>query len=135
LVVCFGKKGKLAPRYVEPFEILERIGPVAYRLRLPQELSGVHDTFHMLNLKKCLSNENLIIPLDEVHLDDKMHFVEEHVEIMDQEIKQPKRSRIPIVKVGRNSKLGPEFIGNVRINSNKSILIFFLPSPSEANVN
>jgi hypothetical protein len=65
---------------------LERIGLVAYRLKLPQELSGVHNMFHVSNLKKCLSDENLIIPLDEVRLDNKMHFVEEPVEIMDREI-------------------------------------------------
>jgi hypothetical protein len=93
-VVRFGKKSKLAPRYVGPFEILERIGPVAYRLKLPQELSGVHETFHVSNLKKYLSDENLVIPLDEVQLDDKMHFLEEHVEIMDREMKQTKRNRV-----------------------------------------
>jgi hypothetical protein len=65
----------LSPRYVGPFKILERIGLVAYRLKLPQELSGVHDTFHVSNLKKSLVDENLVIPLEEVQLDDKMHFV------------------------------------------------------------
>ncbi|GKD63513.1 putative reverse transcriptase domain-containing protein, partial [Tanacetum coccineum] len=62
----FGNKGTLAPRYVEPFKILERIGPVAYRLRLPQELSSVHDTFHVSNLKKCLADANLHVPLEEI---------------------------------------------------------------------
>ncbi|KAD4178723.1 hypothetical protein E3N88_27314 [Mikania micrantha] len=108
-VVRFGKKGKLAPRYVGPFEILDRIGPVAYKLKLPQELGGVHDIFHVSNLKKCLSDESLIIPLDEVRLDDKLHFIEEPIEIMDREMKKLKRSRIPIVKVRWNSKRGPEF--------------------------
>ncbi|KAD3336964.1 hypothetical protein E3N88_32484 [Mikania micrantha] len=108
-VVRFGKKGKLAPRYVGPFEILDRIGPVAYKLQLPQELGGVHDTFHVSNLKKCLSDETLIIPLDEVQLDDKLHFIEEPIEIMDRDVKTLKRSRIPIIKVRWNSKRGPEF--------------------------
>ncbi|KAD1917835.1 hypothetical protein E3N88_42138 [Mikania micrantha] len=108
-VVRFGKKGKLAPRYVGPFEILDRIGPVAYKLQLPQELGGVHDTFHVSNLKKCLSDETLIIPLDEVRLDDKLHFIEEPIEVMDRDVKMLKRSRIPIVKVRWNSKRGPEF--------------------------
>nr|GEY90500.1 hypothetical protein [Tanacetum cinerariifolium] len=75
-VVRFGKKGKLAPRYVRPFEINERIGPVAYRLRLPQELNDVHETFHVSNLKKCLTDPTLQIPLDEIQVDAKLNFVE-----------------------------------------------------------
>ncbi|GJV50715.1 putative reverse transcriptase domain-containing protein [Tanacetum coccineum] len=78
-VIRFGKKGKLAPRYVGPFEILERIGPVAYRLRLPEELSSVHDTFHVSNLKKCLADANLHVPLDEIKVDKTLRFVEEPV--------------------------------------------------------
>ncbi|GJY16797.1 putative reverse transcriptase domain-containing protein [Tanacetum coccineum] len=98
-VMRFGKRGKLAPRYVGPFEILERIGPVAYRLRLPKELSEVHDTFHVSNLKKCLADANLHVPLDEIKVDKTLHFVEKPVEIMDREVKTLKRSKIPIVKV------------------------------------
>ncbi|GJV48488.1 hypothetical protein Tco_1438700 [Tanacetum coccineum] len=82
-VVLFRKNGKLAPRYVGPFEILERIGLVAYRLRLPGELNSVHDTFHVSNLKKCLADANLHVPLDEIKVDKTLHFVEEPVEIMD----------------------------------------------------
>ncbi|GJR79929.1 hypothetical protein Tco_0150714 [Tanacetum coccineum] len=109
-VIRFGKKGKLAPRYVGPFEILERIGPVAYRLRLPEELSSVHETFHVSNLKKCLADENLHVPLDEIKIDKTLHFVEEPVEIMDCEVKCLKRSKIPILKIRWNSKHGPEFM-------------------------
>ncbi|KAI3826072.1 hypothetical protein L1987_00114 [Smallanthus sonchifolius] len=108
-VVRFGKKGKLAPGYVGPFKILERIGKVAYKLELPPSLGNVHPTFHVSNLKKCLADENLHIPLDDVHIDETMHFVVKPVEIMDREIKQLKRSRIPIVKVRWESKRGPEF--------------------------
>ncbi|GJS51929.1 putative reverse transcriptase domain-containing protein [Tanacetum coccineum] len=103
-VARFGKKGKLAPRFVGPFEITERIGPVAYRLRLPEELNGVHDTFHVSNLKKCLADPTLQIPLEEIQVDAKLNFVEEPVEILEREIKKLKRSRIPIVKVRWNSK-------------------------------
>ncbi|GJR58940.1 putative reverse transcriptase domain-containing protein [Tanacetum coccineum] len=102
-------EGKLAPRYVGPFEILERIGPVAYRLRLPEELSSVHDTFHVSNLKKCLADANLHVPLNEIKIDKTLRFVEEPVEIMDREIKKLKRSKIALVKVRWNSKRGSEF--------------------------
>ncbi|GJX73831.1 reverse transcriptase domain-containing protein [Tanacetum coccineum] len=108
-VVRFGKKGKLAPRFVGPFEILERIGPVAYRLRLPEELSSVHDTFHVSNLKKCLADANLHVSLDEIKVDKTLRFVEEPLEIIDREVKTLKRSKIPIVKVRWNSEHGPEF--------------------------
>ncbi|GKC03310.1 putative reverse transcriptase domain-containing protein [Tanacetum coccineum] len=105
----FEKRGKLNPRYIGPFKILERIGPVAYKLELHEELSSIHNTFHVSNLKKCLSNESLIIPMKELQLNNKRNFVEEPVEVMDREIKQLKRSRIPIVKIRWNSKRGPEF--------------------------
>ncbi|GJV00232.1 putative reverse transcriptase domain-containing protein [Tanacetum coccineum] len=82
-VVRFGKKGKLAPRYVGPFEILKRIGHVAYRLRLPEVLSSVHDTFHVSNQKKCLADASLHVPFDEIKVDKTLCFVEEPVEIMD----------------------------------------------------
>ncbi|GJR60313.1 reverse transcriptase domain-containing protein [Tanacetum coccineum] len=108
-VIRFGNKGKLAPRYVGPFEILERVGPVAYRLRLPEELSGVHDTFYVSNLKRCLADASLHVPLDKIKVDKTLCFVEEPVEIMDHEIKSLKRSRISLVKVRWNSKRGPEF--------------------------
>nr|GEU34132.1 putative reverse transcriptase domain-containing protein [Tanacetum cinerariifolium] len=108
-VVRFGKKEKLAPRFNGPFKITERIDSVAYRLRLPEELNGVHDTFHVSNLKKCLADPTLQIPLDEIQVDTKLNFMEEHVEILEREFKKLKRSRIAIVKVRWNSKRGPEF--------------------------
>nr|GEV83323.1 putative reverse transcriptase domain-containing protein [Tanacetum cinerariifolium] len=109
-VIRFGKRRKLSPRYIGPFKIVERVGPVAYKLELPRELQGIHNTFHVLNLKKCLSDESLIIPLDEVQLDDKLHFIKELAEIMDREVKKLKQSRIPIVKVRWNSRRGPEYM-------------------------
>ncbi|GKB98783.1 putative reverse transcriptase domain-containing protein [Tanacetum coccineum] len=108
-VVRFGKRGKLNPRYVKPFKVLKKVGAVAYKLELPQELSRVHNTFHVSNLKKCYSDDPLVVPLEGLQVDDKLHFVEEPVEIMDREVKQLRRSRVPIVKVRWNSRRGPEF--------------------------
>ncbi|GJV66651.1 putative reverse transcriptase domain-containing protein [Tanacetum coccineum] len=108
-VIRFGKRGKLNPRYVGPFRVLAKVGKVAYRLELPQELSRVHHTFHVSNLKKCYADEPLVMPLEGIHVDDKLQFVEEPVEIMEREIKRLKRSRIPLVKVRWNSRRGPEF--------------------------
>nr|GFB83794.1 putative reverse transcriptase domain-containing protein [Tanacetum cinerariifolium] len=103
-VVRFGKRGELNSRYIGPFKVLAKVGTIAYRLKLPQQLSRVHSTFHVSNLKQCLSNEPLAIPLDELHIDDKLRFVKEPVEIMDREIKRLRQSRILIIKVRWNSK-------------------------------
>nr|GEU47307.1 putative reverse transcriptase domain-containing protein [Tanacetum cinerariifolium] len=108
-IVHFGKKGKLAPRYVGPFEILERIGLVSYKLRLPEEYNSMHDTIRVSNLKKCLANANLHVPLDEIKVDKTLCFFEEPVEIMKREIKKLKCRKLVLVKVRLNSKCGPEF--------------------------
>nr|GFB86619.1 putative reverse transcriptase domain-containing protein [Tanacetum cinerariifolium] len=105
----FWQTGKLNPSYVGPFKVLERVEDVAYKLDLPEELSRVHNTFHVSNLKKCHADEPLAVPLDGLHFNDKLHFVEEPVEIIYREVKRLKRSRIPLVKVRWNSKRGPEF--------------------------
>nr|GEX20324.1 putative reverse transcriptase domain-containing protein [Tanacetum cinerariifolium] len=86
-IIRFRKCGKLSPRYIEPFEIIERIGFVEYKLELPEKIRGIHNTFHVYNLKKCLADENLVNPLKEIQLDDKLHFIKEPVEIMDREVK------------------------------------------------
>ncbi|GKA06443.1 hypothetical protein Tco_0685667 [Tanacetum coccineum] len=104
-VIHYGKQGKLNPRYIRQFKILERIGLVVYKLELPEELSNVH----ISNLKKCVSNESLVILMKELQLDDNLNFVEEPIEIMDREVKQLRQSHIPIVKVRWKSKRGPEF--------------------------
>nr|GEV62175.1 putative reverse transcriptase domain-containing protein [Tanacetum cinerariifolium] len=108
-VVRFGKREKLNPRYIGPFKVLAKVGIIAYILKLPEQLSRVHSMFHVSNLKKCLSDEPLAISLDEVHIDDKLCLVEEPVEVMDHEIKRLKQSRIPIIKVGWNSRRSSEF--------------------------
>ncbi|GJU07836.1 putative reverse transcriptase domain-containing protein [Tanacetum coccineum] len=108
-VVRFGKRGKLNSRYMGPFKVLERVGSVAYKLELSEELSRVHNTFHVSNLKKCYADEPLGVPLDGLHFDDKLQFVEEPIEIVDCEVKRLRKSLVLIVKVRWNSRRGPEF--------------------------
>ncbi|GKE27426.1 hypothetical protein Tco_1442810 [Tanacetum coccineum] len=108
-VIRFGKRGKLNPQYIGPFKIITKDRTVAYRLELPEKLSRVHSTFHVSKLKKCLSNETLAIPLDEIQIDDKLCFIEEPAEMMDREAKRLKQSCIPIVKVSWNFRRGREF--------------------------
>ncbi|GKC50054.1 hypothetical protein Tco_1072799, partial [Tanacetum coccineum] len=108
-VIRFGKRGKLNHRYIGPFKIIGKVGTIAYRLKLPEQLNRVHSTFHVSNLKKCMVDKHLAIPLDEIQIDDKLYFIEEPVEIMDREVKRLKQSHILIVKVCWNSRRGPEF--------------------------
>ncbi|GJX65261.1 hypothetical protein Tco_0299604 [Tanacetum coccineum] len=108
-VASFGSVTKLNQRYIGPIKILAKVGTVAYRIELPDQLSRVHRKFHVSNLKKCLSDETLAIPLDEIQINDKLHFVEELVKIMDRKVKRLKQIRIPIMKVRWNSRIGPEF--------------------------
>ncbi|GJW54017.1 putative reverse transcriptase domain-containing protein [Tanacetum coccineum] len=96
-------------RRADQYEIVERVGPVAYRLKLPQELSCVHDTFHVSNLKKCLAEPDVQVPLDEIEIDENLRFVEEPIEIVDRDVKKLKRRRIPLVKVRWNSRQGAEY--------------------------
>nr|GFB69217.1 putative reverse transcriptase domain-containing protein [Tanacetum cinerariifolium] len=86
-VVRFGKKRKLAPRYIGPFEIVERVGQVSNRLKLPQELSCIHDTFHVSNLKKCLAESDAQMPLEEIKFDENLCFVEQPIGIVERDVK------------------------------------------------
>ncbi|GKE25122.1 hypothetical protein Tco_1436634 [Tanacetum coccineum] len=98
-VVRLVKRGKLSPYYIGPFKIIARVGHVPYTLELPEELKGIHSTFHVSNLKKYLAEGDVVVPMEEIQLDDKLHMIEEPVEIVDKEVKRLKQSRIPIVKV------------------------------------
>ncbi|GKC37661.1 putative reverse transcriptase domain-containing protein [Tanacetum coccineum] len=132
-VIRFGKRGKLNPRYIGPFKMLAKVETVAYRLEFPQQLSRVHSTFHVSNLKKCLSDEPLAIPLDEIHIDDKLHFIKERVEIMDHEVKRLKQSHIPIIKVRWNSRRGPEFTWEREDQFRKKYLHLFTKTTPSTN--
>ncbi|GJX28689.1 hypothetical protein Tco_0236768 [Tanacetum coccineum] len=133
-VVRFGKWGKLNPRYIGPFKMLEKVGAVAYNLELPQELSRVHNTFHVSNLKKCYADEPLSVLLDGLHIDDKLHFVEEPVEIMDHEVKRLRQSRVPIVKVRWNSRRGLEFTWEREDQFQKKYPHLFTKTPPSSSV-
>nr|GEW30170.1 reverse transcriptase domain-containing protein [Tanacetum cinerariifolium] len=132
-VVRFGKKGKLAPWYVAPFKIVECGGPVAYRMKLPQELSCVHDMFHVSNLKKCLTEPDVQVHLDEIEIDENLHFVEEPIEIVERDVKKLKRRRIPLVKVRWNSRQGAVYNWGREDNFRKKYPhLFTEPVPSSS---
>ncbi|GJT85734.1 hypothetical protein Tco_1067451 [Tanacetum coccineum] len=101
----FVSRGVVVLFFREASHMLQKI----CRFAVLPESSRIHNTFHVSNLKKCLSDEDLVIPLDEIRIDEKLHFIEEQIEIVDKEEKQLKQSRIPIVKVRWNSKRGPEY--------------------------
>ncbi|GJU56362.1 putative reverse transcriptase domain-containing protein [Tanacetum coccineum] len=136
-VIRFGKRGKLNPCYIRPFKVIAKVGTVPYRLKLPDQLSRVHSTFHVSNLKKCYADEPLAISLDEIQIDDKLNFIKEPVKIMDHEVKKLKQSRIPIVKVRRNSRRGPKFTWEREDQMKKKYPHFFAKSKptSESTTN
>nr|GEW59883.1 putative reverse transcriptase domain-containing protein [Tanacetum cinerariifolium] len=114
-------------------KVLAKVETVPYRLKFPEQLSRVHSTFHLSNVKKCLSDEPLAISLDEIHIDDKLRFVEEPLEIMDREVKRLKQSRIPIIKVQWNSKRGPEFTWEREDQFQKKYLQLFTTNAPSTN--
>ena len=95
----FGKRGNLSPRYIEPFEIVERIGPVAYRLYLPEELSRVHNVFHISMLHKYISNPSHVLETLELELRDDLSYEEQPVQILGKEEKELRNKTISLVKV------------------------------------
>nr|GEX41538.1 putative reverse transcriptase domain-containing protein [Tanacetum cinerariifolium] len=123
----------LNSRYIRPFKILAKVGTVSYRLELPEQLSRVHSMFHVSKLKKCMADEPLAIPLDEIQVDDKLNFIEEPIEIMDREVTRLKQSRIPIVKVCWNSRRGPKFTWEREDQMQKKYPHFFLNSAPMAD--
>ncbi|GJU78449.1 hypothetical protein Tco_1275519 [Tanacetum coccineum] len=120
-VIRFSKRGKLNPCYIRSFKILAKVGTLAYRLKLPEQLIRVHSTFHVSNLKKCFVYEPLAIPLDEIQIDDKLNFIEELVEIMDQEVKRLKQNHIPIMKERITKKRTKNKAKTTKPNSEKTV--------------
>nr|GEV32381.1 putative reverse transcriptase domain-containing protein [Tanacetum cinerariifolium] len=130
-VIRFGKRGKLNPRYIGPFKILAKVRMITYRLEPLEQLSRVHSTFYVSNLEKCLSEETLAIPLNEIQINVKLHFIKEPVKIRDRVVKSLKQIRIPIMKVRWNSRRGPEFTREREDQFQKKYMYLFAnPAPS-----
>lgn len=98
-VLRFGKKGKLRPRYIGPYKISEKIGAVAYQLELPEELKAIHNTFHVSNLKKCITEEGVVIPVEDVTVDDKLNFVEKPIAITERKVRKLRNKEISLLLV------------------------------------
>ena len=95
----FGSKGKLSPRYIGPYDILERVGPLAYRLALPPELARIHNVFHVSMLRRYRSDPSHVLKDSEVQVYENLTYVEEPVSIVDQKVKQLRKRSILMVKV------------------------------------
>ena len=98
-IIRFRKRGKLGPRFIGPFRIIARVGKVAYRLELPEELSRIHNTFHVSQLRKCVADESSVISLDDIQLDGSLNYVERPVAILDKKTKKLQNKEVKLVKV------------------------------------
>ncbi|KAK9078373.1 hypothetical protein SSX86_002430 [Deinandra increscens subsp. villosa] len=107
-VIRFRKRGKLSPRFIGPFKILARVGKVAYQLELPDELSGIHNTFHVSYLRKCLADESAYVPLDDLVIDDKLNYVERPIAILDRKFKRLRNKEVNQVKVQWEHRKGSD---------------------------
>ncbi|KAK9076066.1 hypothetical protein SSX86_004399 [Deinandra increscens subsp. villosa] len=107
-VIRFRKRGKLSPRFIGPFKILARVGKVAYQLELPEELSGIHNTFHVSYLRKCLADESTYVPLDDLVIDDKLNYVERPIAILDRKVKRLRNKEVNQVKVQWEHRKGSD---------------------------
>ena len=98
-VLRFRKRGKLSPRFIGPFKIIARVGKVAYRLELPEELSGIHSTFHVSHLRKCLADEALYVPLEEIEVDNKLNYIEEPMAIVEEQLRRVQNKTVRSYKI------------------------------------
>ncbi|KAJ9187030.1 hypothetical protein P3X46_002528 [Hevea brasiliensis] len=104
----FGRKGKLSPRFIGPYEVLERVGPLAYRLALPPELEKIHNVFHVSMLRRYRSDPSHVLPVEEIEVNPDLTYEEEPIEILAYEVKQLRNKQIPLVKVLWNHHSGQE---------------------------
>lgn len=108
-VIRFRKRGKLGPRFIGPFKIIARVGKVAYRLELPPELSQIHNTFHVSQLRKCLADESAHIPIDDIQVDERLNYVERPIAILERKTKSLRNKEIGLVKVQWQHRKGSEW--------------------------
>ena len=98
-VICFRKRGKLGPRYIGPYRVIERVGKVAYRLDLPAELSNIHNTFHVSQLRKSVTGHTVVVPLEDIALDERLSYVERPIAVLDRKTKALRNKVVHLVKV------------------------------------
>ncbi|KAI3682071.1 hypothetical protein L2E82_50219 [Cichorium intybus] len=108
-VIRFQKRGKLGPRFIGPYKVIARVGEVAYRLELHVELSLIHDTFHVSQLRKCVVDETTVVPLEDIQIDERLNYVEQPVAILDRETKTLRNKTINLVKVQWRHRRGSEW--------------------------
>ncbi|KAD4179851.1 hypothetical protein E3N88_28442 [Mikania micrantha] len=124
-VIRFRKQGKLGPRFIGPFKIIARVGEVAYRLELPEELSGIHNTFHVSYLRKCLADESAYIPLEDIEIDNRLNYVERSVAIIDRKVKQLRNKTLSQVMVQWKNRTGSEVTWESENEMRKYYLFLF----------
>ena len=133
-VIRFRKRGKLGPRYIGPFRIIARVGRVAYRLELPEELSRIHNTFHVSQLRKCIMDQEAVVSLDDIQVDERLNYVERPVAILERKKKILRNKEIPLVKVQWEHRRGSEWTWEPEAEMREHYPTLFIPADFEGEV-
>ena len=133
-VIRFRKRGKLGPRYIGPFRIIARVGRVAFRLELPEELSRIHNTFHVSQLRKCIMDQEAVVSLDDIHVDERLNYVERPVAILERKKKILRNKEIPLVKVQWEHRKGSEWTWEPEAEMREHYPTLFIPADFEGEV-
>ena len=108
-MIRFRKRGKLGPRFIGPYKVIARVGKVAYRLELPEELSLIHNTFHVSQLRKCVVDESAVISLEDIQIDERLNYVEKPIAVSERKTKTLRNKTINLVKVQWQHRKGSEW--------------------------
>ncbi|CAH1418427.1 unnamed protein product [Lactuca virosa] len=133
-MIRFRKRGKLGPRYIGPFRIVARVGKVAYMLELPEELSRIHITFHVSQLRKCIMDQESVVSLDDIQVDERLNYVERPVAIMERKMKILRNKEIPLVKVQWEHRRGSEWMWEPEAEMREHYLELFAAADFEDEV-